>query len=190
MNSNVPLDNENFVDEIHENDIVVTNINNKKINILLVIISIFLLLLAALFLLYKKGIIVFNNTYHISNHLFVVYSDSSFGDTVENFDNYDSFDTAYSYSFAVHNNSDKELNYEVTFIDLNYGDVENINKMQVNYSILKNSESIFKGNLSKDEEIVLTSQKIFSGQIDDYEIKLWADDNVLGSLKFKIIVDQ
>ena len=186
MISKEPLENERFVDEIHENDIIVSK--NKKMNILFIIISILLILFSLLFLLYRKGIIIFNNTYHVSHNLFVVHANTSFGDKITDFSQYNTYDNSYVYNFSIHNNSDKKLFYEIVLEDINHNNEDSINKNNINYALIKNSELLFKGKLSSKEKNVLASYSIFSNQVDIYEIRMWVDNNVSGSLEFKINV--
>ncbi len=119
------------------------------------------------------------------NDLFVVHSSGEFGSNVVNFDNYTSYDTAFSYTFYVDSQNNIEVPYKVSLVD-----VENTlsDKTKVGYAILKNEEVVFQGTLLDNYENVLTTTKINAGTVDNYELKLWKTDKLSGSYKFKINV--
>ena len=189
------LDVPTFESEVPVDDLQDVRFKEKKkarrMLILVILIVIFSLLLIAMGIYYsiKGGTTNWNTT---NADLFVVHSKVDFGDMINNVNDFKSEDDAYSYTFYVENQNDINLMYKVVVeddYDNNIG-VKKFIKRNINYSIYKNNERVFKGVFTEKNSHVLTTTKIIPGQIDNYEIKLWtsassADD---GYYKFKVKV--
>ena len=119
------------------------------------------------------------------NNLFVVHSNTSFGSEINNFNAYTSEEKSYKYTFYVDNQNQKEVSYQVSVIDVEDGLID---KTKVGYALYKNNNLVFRGVLTNDRENILTTTKLNSSAIDNYELRLWGISSIEGSYKFKVRV--
>lgn len=177
------LDNDVFVDEISADSIIV---NKKKSSKKIIFVVIFFILLSILlvYMLFRLGFISLNSKQYISGNLFVVHSNVNFGDEIISFNNYDSYDRAFSYTFHVVNNNNNEYMYEVKLRPINYE-----KSSSIFYAIIKDEVVLFKGEIDSSDSIVLTTQNILPDKTDNYELRLWSND-VNEKLQFKIDVEK
>ena len=191
----------NFIDvPTFESEVPVEDLENvtykekkksRKMLVLVILIVFFSLLLIGMGIYYSlKGGTTTWNTAHAN--LFVVHSKVQFGDTINNLNDYKNEANSYSYTFYVENQNDISLLYKVAVED-DYDKDSDLNKFikrNINYSIYRNGEAVFKGVFTEDKEQVLSRSKIAPGAIDNYEIKLWtsAVSAADGYYKFKVKV--
>lgn len=163
----------------------------RKLLVLVILIVFFSLLLIAMGIYYsvKRG----QTNWNVANaDLFVVHSKVTFGDTISNMNDFKSEEDAFTYTFYVENQNDINLMYKVVVLDdYDKNMVSNkFIKRNINYSIYKNDERVFKGVFNESDNQVLATAKIVPGQVDDYEIKMWTSANnaLDGYYKFKVRV--
>jgi len=156
--------------------------NRKKLFIILILFLLLCVGLAVGGIYY--GLFRGKNNETIKNKehadLAVVYSKKGFGDTVDSFSSYSSEASAFTYTFYVNNQNDIDLFYDIYLNSDNF-----VN--DINYSIYKNDNLVFKGLLS-NKNTKLATTKISSNDTDNYKLYLWSSSGA-ANYSFEIKVE-
>ena len=121
--------------------------------------------------------------------LFVTHSNSYFGGENITFKDYSSEKKAYVYRFDVNNENKIDLNYSIKLKSSNFGK-DNINMNLINYSLLKENVQLDFGTLKNSEVVKISDMVIKSNTKDRLTLKIWSEnisDNV--AFSFRISVD-